>query len=256
MALAGAYSLLLPRYSWVMTTPSSVFSSPTTFSRVIVGAALVVALGAAVMTSRAFSPLPQGASAAPARIATVDSLAVVEKLVLSDKYAPARDALALERNKAIEPLDAKLKDIEARAKLLQAGAPEIKGMQEEYQTTQRQIDQMVDAGRRDLEALNVKQISEAFKTVNEAAAAMADKMGYTHVLSSRMGEASLRSSSVNLAVQEMIARSVVKAPAEDDLTQRLLNELGVANVQVPAPGAQPAPGDAPVPTTPAKPNGG
>lgn len=236
-----------------MTTTPIMLRSATT-SRAIIAAALLVALGAAAMSSRAFSPAPQAASSAPARIATVDALAVVEKLVLSDKYAPARDALALERNKAIEPLDAKLKDIEARAKLLQAGAPEIKGMQEEYQATQRQIDQMVDAGRRDLEALNVKQISEAFKTVNEAASAMADKMGYTHVLSSRMGEASLRSSSVNLAVQEMIARSVVKAPAEDDLTQRLMNELGVANVEVPAPGATPA---APTPpTTPAKPSGG
>lgn len=242
----------MPRYSSRMTTPLSV--SPSALSRSIVVAALVVALGAAVMTSRAFTPAPQATQAAPVRIATVDTLAVVEKLVLSDKYAPARDALALEKNKAIEPLDAKVKDIEAKAKLLPQGAPELKGMQEDYQQTQRQIDQMVEAGRRDLEALNVKQISEAFKTVNEAASAMADKLGYTHVLSSRMGEASLRSGSINLAIQEMIARSVVKAPSEDDLTQRLMNELGVANVTVPA--AQPAPSAAPAPTTTPKPSGG
>lgn len=213
----------------------------TTISRSIVAAALLVALGAAVMSTRAFTQAPQAAQAPSAnRIATVDTLAVVERLVLSDKYSPARDALAAEKNKAMEPLDAKLRDIEARAKLIQANDPQIKSMQDEYQQTQHQLDQMSEAARRELETLNVKQIGEAFRTVNEAASAMADKLGYTHVLGSRLGEANLRSTTVNLAVQEMIARSVIKAPTEDDLTQRLITELGVANVVVPAATQPPA----------------
>jgi Skp family chaperone for outer membrane proteins len=220
-----------------MTTPS------TALSRSIIAASLFVALGAAAMSTRALSPAPQAPASAPVRIATVDTLAVVERLVLSEKFAPARDALAADKNKAMEPLAKALDDFEARAKLLQPGAPELKPLQEQYQQTQRQLDQMAEAARREVEALNVKQISDAFKTVNESAGAMADKLGYTHVLSSRGGEPALRSSTVNLAVQEMIARGVVKAPAEDDLTQRLFDELGIANVVVPSttPAQTPAP---------------
>lgn len=226
-----------------MTTPKT----PAAVSRFIIAAALIVAMGAAVMSTRAFTTAPQTAPA-PVRLATLDSLAVVEKLVLSDKYAPARDALALEKNKAMEPLAKTMDDILAKAKLLQNGSPELQTLQQQYQQAERQLEQLGAAAKQELEALNVKQISEAFTTVNESAAALADKLGYTHVIASRTGPTALRSSTVNLAVQEMIARTVIKAPAEDDITQKLIEELGLTAVQVPvAPAVPQDPAAAPAP---------
>ena len=84
-----------------------------------------------------------------------------------------------------------------------------------------------------MEAFNVSQLGEAYRAVHEAAAAMADKLGYTHVVASKMGPTTLRSLTVNNAVQEMIARPVVKAPAEDDITQRLIDGMGLTNVVAP-----------------------
>ncbi len=229
-------------------------------TRTILLTALLCATGVGFVAAKSFSATaaaqgPAVTAAAP-RIATVDVLAVVERFVLSDKFTPAREALAAEKNKAMEPIAATLDSIEAKAKLLPANSPELRPLQEQYQQAQQQLDAMSETARREVEAFNVKQLNEAYGTVNDAASALADKLGYTHVLASRNGPTSLRSTTVNNAVQEMIARPVVKAPAEDDLTQRLIDQLGLATVQIPDPTkpkpvtAQPVPAQ-PVPAQPA-----
>jgi Skp family chaperone for outer membrane proteins len=182
------------------------------------------------------------------RIATVDMLAVVERVVLSEPFATQRDALTKERTDAVDAMRNAMSDLEGRAKLLPAESPELKALQQDYAKAQQAAREATDNALSEIEALNLRQLSDAYVRVNEACKTLASELGYSHVLATRVGDLEFRSANVNGAVQEMIARGVVVSPGTDDLTQRLIERLGVAAVVVPAVGdalPQAVPAEAP-----------
>lgn len=229
---------------------------------VVVAMLLSAGGGAIVGSSTLAAPARQpavGAGMQP-RIATIDMLAVVERLVLSDKYAPARDTLIRETNAGIEPVVAQMKDVEGKFAALKQDAPDYQqqgqALQAEYGQLQQQLQQTRDAGGQALERLNVAQLSEAYRLVLDAADGLASRLGYSHLIASRTGAPTFRSQDVTGIVQEMLARTILKTDPADDLTQRLIAELKLEGVQVDAirqavpagvPAAQPAQDPAPAP---------
>jgi Skp family chaperone for outer membrane proteins len=191
-------------------------------------------------------------SAAAPRIATVDALALVERVVLSEPYDKARNDKTSQIRSAIQPLSDKINDINTRASAVSQEAPDFGAQMDklraEFEEAQPKLQEAQKAGQAELEALNAAQLREAYKIVYDATDKLASSLGYSHVLVSRTGEPTFRSTDVNNIVQEMVARSVLKTEAADDLTQRLITELKLENVKVPdlnAPATTPAPAEAP-----------
>ena len=100
-----------------------------------------------------------------------------------------------------------------------------------------------------MENYNTKQVGEAYTLVLDAAVKMSDSLGYTHVIASKNGAAAISSRNIPGAVQEMLARPLVKGVAADDLTERLIKDLKLENVVLPSPNAAAA---QPVKAEPAK----
>jgi len=213
------------------------------FERAIVYLGLATAIGLSLgWNGIGDSAVAQGpAVSQPVRIATADLLNVVERMFLSDRYRPAREAGVLAANKKLEPMLATRAEIEAQARALTPDSPDRKTLEERYYANEQMLQQAQQAEQNQIEASNTQQLVEAYRVVVERAQAMAREMGYTHVVSTKLDPTGIRSTSVPGAVQEMLGRPVVMADAADDLTERLIKEFSLENVTIGAPGA-PAPG--------------
>ncbi|HLP86106.1 MAG TPA: OmpH family outer membrane protein [Phycisphaerales bacterium] len=196
--------------------------------------------------------------AASQRIATVDTLAVVERLVLSDRYKPARDKLTEDKNAALKVMRESIANLEQRAQGLAQDSPELRALAQQYTQLSDNLQAEEQKAVAEQDAFNAQQIAEAYRLVTEAAAKLGTDRGYSHVVQTRTGEVTFRSRGVAGTIQEILARNVIASPAADDLTQTLIDQFGVANVNIDAPVAPPATAQpvapaAPVTTEPAKP---
>lgn len=157
-----------------------------------------------------------------ARIATVDVFAVVERVWLGDKYINARTALADATNKELDAMNLKMDEMRTKAQSLAKDSEELKTLSEEFGKVQQEAQQKQNSGGDEMERLSTLQLSEAYQQVMAEAETMAKSMGYTHVLASKTGKVEFRSTTMNGALQELLARPVVVSDTADDITTALL----------------------------------
>jgi Skp family chaperone for outer membrane proteins len=228
-------------------------------SRVGLALALVLGAGAggALIASFTRPAFAQSAPAAGVRIATIDTLAVVERMVLSDKYKPARDKLTEEKNAALKVMRDSIANLEQRAQGLAQDNPELRALAQQYSDQTQQLQQAEQNAVAEQDVFNAQQIAEAYRLVTDAASKLGAERGYSHVVQTRAGEVTFRSRGVAGTIQEILARNVISSPASDDLTTALIEQFGVANIDVeqasqPTPAPASAPAVAPA-AEPAKP---
>jgi hypothetical protein len=199
--------------------------------------AVVAAAGlAGAATTMLLTPSPAvaqaGASTSAQRIATLDALAVVERMILSERYKPARDKVTEEKNVKLKVLSDSLRGVEERAKGLAQDSPELQALAQEYQQTSQRLQDAERQAVGELDVFNAEQIAEAYRLVVEAANTMAASKGYTHVVQTRIGDVKFRSKNVTGIIQEVLARPVIQSPTADDITQALITQFGVENVSI------------------------
>lgn len=182
----------------------------------------------------------QGGSsaAAPVKIGVLDTLMIVERLVDSDRYKPAREAFQKDAADKLTKSQTEFGELEAKFRSLPEDSPEKPGIIEKAQALRAEDENT----RNGVEKYNTDQIAEAYRVVIEAAGKIADARGYTHIIGSRTDTQLVRSPNVQGAVQEMLARPVLRMPAGDDLTAEVMKEL---KIEAKAAEAGPAPMPAP-----------
>lgn len=216
-----------------------------TNERVLVygGLAVAILLGLAgrlpdAGVSRAIAAGSARSADAP-RIATVDVLSLVERMIATDQYKSQRDAFEMEEAKKLQPLAEELKKMQDEAKDLKEESDRFKALNKTFLEKNATFQQLRGDATAQLEAFNTRQVGEAYRLILDAATQMADSQGYTHVIASKAGPISLASKNIPGAVQEMLARPVVKGVAADDLTERLMKSLKLENVTLPSAAAAP-----------------
>lgn len=184
------------------------------------------------------------ASPAPAKIAVLDPLFVVERLVDSDRYKPARDTFQKDAADKLTKSQTEFGELEAKFRSLPEDSPEKPGIVEKAQGI-RAEDEKTKAS---VDKFNTDQIADAYRVVIEAATKVANARGYTHIIGSRTDSQLVRSPNVQGAVQEMLARPVLLMPTGDDLTAEVMKELKIEAKPAdatPTPAPAPAPAEAP-----------
>jgi Skp family chaperone for outer membrane proteins len=166
-----------------------------------------------------------------AKVATVDILVVVERMVISEEFRTDREKFFADTDKDLQPIIAEIQALEVKAKDLKPDSPELPAMNEQYQKKGQEYQQARRSADQTKERFSTTQVSKAYAKSIAAAREMAISAGYTHVIASRTGELNLRSDNVAGAVQEILARPALLSPAEDDITQKLLTQLGLDKVQ-------------------------
>lgn len=214
----------------------------------------ILALGAGLAVSLAgwtASTIAQDGrqTVATPRIATADVLGLVERMLASDRYRPAQEDFLKQENDKLRPLADELAALENRGQSLPSGSPELDQLGRDFDQKQEAFQEARAAAFARIEAYNADQVREAYRLVLGAIDGMSTDLGYTHVISTRTGDPTIRSQNVPGALQEILARPVAKSSRADDLTDRLVRQLGLENVRVdtPAPGAADPSGRAPLP---------
>ncbi len=220
-----------------------------------VGLVLAVVIGAGVAGALVASlahptqAVAQSSPAATQRIATVDTLAIVERMVLSDRYKPARDKLTEEKNAGLKVIRDSIANLEERAKGLAQDSPELQDLAQQYNQLTQSLQSEEQKAIAEQDVFNAQQIAEAYRLVTDAATKLGTERGYSHVVQTRGGEVSFRSRGVAGTIQEILARNVISSPTADDLTPALIDQFGVANVDIEAPAAGAAPAAPAAPQT-------
>lgn len=216
-------------------------------TRAMAVVAMIAAAGASAVLFSHHATAQGTATPAPmVRIASADILEVVERMVLSDKYRPARDEFTTAQRASIQPLIGELQALAAQGQTVTQGTPEFQNLVQQYTAKQQELQQKNEEAQAAIGQFEAKQVAEAYGLVAAAATRMAESMGYTHVIATRT-DTQIRSNNVPGVVQEILAHPLVAYPKGDDLTQTLIKELQLENVTLPSQNSGPTVPGAPAP---------
>ncbi len=218
--------------------------------RLAVFAGLAAALMLGVAAYRPDSAFAEAQpSAAAQRVAVADVLGITDRLLSSEKYTSGQRTQVEVLNKTLQPMQAELETLVAQYKAMEEANPERAALGQKINEKDQVFRQEGQRAQAQLESFKTAQATEAYRLVSEATDKLAGDLGYTIVIASRTGVIAIRSDNVTGAIQEMLARPIVRVPAGDDLTERLMKQFELSDppkavpvTETPAPAPTPAPG--------------
>lgn len=210
-------------------------------------AAVGLALGARMPESRVIAQ-PSGQVI---RVGTVDMFLILEGLIESDRYKPARDARDAEIKTQYDAIVAELKQLETKIQLIPQGTPEYQATMQQGQTKEAELRKFTQDRSREQDTFVSAQVREAYGVAHQAANAVAERLGYTHLISTRLDAANMKGESLAPVMQEILARPLVRGATSDDITAQVRAEL-----KLPEKTPEPVPAPAVPGTTPPGAGGG
>lgn len=186
-----------------------------------VAGAIAISLGMRLPESRVIAQ-PSGQTL---RVASVDMFMLLEGMIASDRYKPAREARDAEIKTKYDALMAELKQLETKIQLIPPGTPEYQTTMQQGQAKEVELRQFTQQASRDQDTFVASQVREAYGIVHEASNAVADRLGYTHVFSTRLDATSMKGDSLAPVMQEILARPLVRGASSDDITEQVRVEL-------------------------------
>ncbi len=167
---------------------------------------------------------PSPTAAAP-RIATLDVYSIVEKLMARPEMQAPGNELAARLNERIGADQQALEALQRELQGMQASDPRAGAGQQEFLAKRDAFNRLVQDSTAELDRFRSGQLIECYRQTREAAGAVADRTGYTHVLSSRAADAEMQPQGMALGLQELLARPVLKGVPADDITGLVAAEL-------------------------------
>jgi hypothetical protein len=150
---------------------------------------------------------------------------VMERLMATEPWKSKRDDTVKVWQTRADAIDKDLKELEDQFKVLPQNDPQIPAIQQKAQDKQAEMQKLAQDRQQDLEKLNSAQLVDAYRKVREAANAVAERLGYTHVFSQRGFDRVIETVTVATTLQELLARPLVRGVAADDLTPQVLTEM-------------------------------
>jgi hypothetical protein len=178
----------------------------------------------------------------------------------SDRYKQANTENAQKYDNDLRTKLAQLEDIRTRALAMPEGSEQRRPLEAEFGQKSQEFEQARGLAQQAIEEFNTNQVAEAYRLIVDAAVTLSNQEGYTHVVVSRGDQLKIASRSVAGAVQEILARPLIKTDPAHDLTDRLIKQFGLENVVLPdqnaaqpgqPPANQPPAGQAPAAQPPA-----
>lgn len=206
------------------------------------GAAATIGVGAAFAT-QASQPGPgTTAAAAPeavagsvGRIATLDVYSLTERLMSLPSGLESVEAAVKPFQDEITKLQEEFDRLVARLQTLPANDPTFETTSNEGREKQSKLRRLQGEADAAIESARAGLLVRTFNQVVEASNKVAAREGFAYVLNSRSAERAIETNSVTIALQELLARPMILAPGDADITERVAAEL-----KLPLEGATPA----------------
>ena len=180
--------------------------------------AVVAAPPAAPPQSAAGEPLP-------ARIATCDIYEIVEKIVVGDRFEGPRKVEEERLGARLKPLEEELTAMEAGLKTADPADEAAQEQARVFQQRGKDYSLLRGQSQQDYTDFVGAQYVQAFDQARESAAAIARRLGYTHVIASRTSEKQIKASDPERLIEAFLGRPVTVAPEGTDITDEVKAEL-------------------------------
>lgn len=197
--------------------------------RFALGAACVLAVMAFVRSGA----VPQASAGlaedgGPVKIAVCAAVKIVDELMDSDRYKPARaemeDAL---RKEKLEPIVTEGRELQKSLEGMARDDPKFAETREKLMRLQRDAERATREVAQKIEAKVAEQLVECYGLVRASAAAVAAQQGYTHVLSSGGSEEPPKTEVVLELVRDFLSRPVLVAPEGNDISDDVRRDLKI-----------------------------
>lgn len=205
-----------------------------------------LALGVLGTSAWQTSARAEARAAAAERTGTVDMYGLIERMIDSDLYKPAREAHHNELRAKLEAIQKELEATQTSLRAMDQGKPEFQGEVTKFQARVQEFQQLQETSNQQAEKFNTEQLIEAYKMIVAGVGQVAKDKGYTHVVATRSMSVDIKPTNLQSALQEIMARPMVSSPTEDDLTEAVATAM-----KLPAP--KPPVADAPAGEAPAAP---
>lgn len=195
----------------------------------VIAGAVTVLIGA--VAARVAAPAEAAARSGALRAAEEPVIAVcaipkiVNELMQSDRFKAERDRLQEQLQAELEPLANEMREIGERLQELDPNDPDAEALFERFRDVRLEFGRKQTEMARQLEALNAGQIIECYELARSSAAAVAEDLGYNYVISSVGRDEELTKESVEVAIRQMMARPVILAPRDADITEDVREDL-------------------------------
>ncbi len=166
-----------------------------------------------------------GAQPATPRIATVDVYSLVERLIARPEMATPLNDLAQALNDRVNAARQELETLQRELQGLAPTDPQAGARQQDFLVKREGLNQLFQQSSAELDKARAEQLIDAYKQAREAAGAVSGRLGYTLVIASRAPDAPIQQQAMALALQELLARPVLKSDPADDITKQVAEEL-------------------------------
>lgn len=160
--------------------------------------------------------------------AICDVMGVVEKLMDSERFKPARDEAQAAAEAALAPIRDQLRDLEARGRGMDPADPELPGVAQQFQQLQAQFQQQFQESARRMDEMTAMQLQEAYEIARASADAVAEDLGYGYVFATRLPDEEIEARDVAGMVRALLGRPVVRFPKDSDITPDVLQDLKIS----------------------------
>lgn len=172
------------------------------------------------------SPDP-AAAPSPAIIATCDVYDLIEKMVISDRYEPARRGEEARIRDRLNLIEDELLAMEEALKNADPADPAAQAKAAVYQKRRNDYSLLRGQAQQDFTDFVASQYIHAYDEVRKAVAKVAAELGYTHVISSRSDERTITATDPERLVEAFLGRPMVFAPKGTDISNLVGDELGI-----------------------------
>lgn len=191
--------------------------------------ALAVALLSATgvsFTPRAHARVDGGSADPAVKIAVVSLMKITDELMDSERFKPAREELDEQISKElIQPAVETLQELEKKIQDAGEQSPDAPKLRQEFMRARGVLAARQQEASQRAEAKVGEQLKECFKLVRESAAAIAEKQGYTYVMSSMRPEDDFQTGPVQATIRDVLSRPVLAFPKTVDLTEEVREDL-------------------------------
>lgn len=183
------------------------------------------------------------ASASPA-IATVDALRLVQALLESDDYLAERTEAEERLTGELQAAQDELTSLQEEIQLLPPADPRGNTLRQEFQQRLANLQQMSQTAQAEVSQLLGEQAARAYERIADASREVATKRGYTHLISTRRDREIPAIGGLSAVTQEILARTVLLAPGDTDITDAVRTKLDLPEFTEDAPAGLMGPQDA------------
>lgn len=195
---------------------------------------VMVCCGLAVFAGLGLAALPLRAqgNAAPVheqRLATVDTIKLLRWSMQSPESIAERNALTENIRARLGAIEQQWTTLNAANGALAAGDPQIEVNSQQMQILAQQYGDLQQSSEAAMDQLQANQVRGVYERIVKASQDMATTLGYSHVLSSPLAIEGDAFANTAVAMQSLVGRPVLVAPASDDLTLRVAAALNIAD---------------------------